>query len=304
MKAGDGLAPLAVCAIFRDEACFLAEWIGFHRLVGVEHFFLYDNGSEDGPAEVLAPFIERGWVTHIPWQIPFHEHAARRAYTDALGRARGRFRWLAAIDLDEFLFAPEHDTLLAVLPEFEQHPGIVVRWQVYGSSGHVRASDAPVIQRFTRRAPTQWVRNRRFKSIVDPDRALQAAGCHHFEFPGGMSAVNEAGAPTEFTPRMRFKKRLRRLYPLLGPALSRVDPYASFGLKDRTVAVEHLRINHYPVKSREEFERKARFKAKKRRYQGLDYFAYHDHNEVDDPILTRYLPALRELLRETTAVNS
>lgn len=30
---------LAVCAIFRDEAPYLAEWIEFHRLVGVEHFY-------------------------------------------------------------------------------------------------------------------------------------------------------------------------------------------------------------------------------------------------------------------------
>ena len=34
---------LAICAIYRDEAPYLREWIEFHRLVGVEHFFLYDN---------------------------------------------------------------------------------------------------------------------------------------------------------------------------------------------------------------------------------------------------------------------
>jgi hypothetical protein len=57
--------------------------------------------------------------------------------------------------------------------------------------------------------------------------------------------------------------------------------------------VDVLRINHYPVKSREEFLQKARLKREKRRYDGLDYFAYHDRGEVVDPILHRYLPALR-----------
>lgn len=38
---------LSIGAIFKDEAPYLAEWIEFHRLVGVEHFFLYDNLSTD-----------------------------------------------------------------------------------------------------------------------------------------------------------------------------------------------------------------------------------------------------------------
>jgi len=34
---------LAVTAIYRWEADYLREWVAFHRLVGVERFFLYDN---------------------------------------------------------------------------------------------------------------------------------------------------------------------------------------------------------------------------------------------------------------------
>ena len=36
------------------------EWVEFHRLVGVERFFLYNNFSEDNHMEVLAPYIEEG----------------------------------------------------------------------------------------------------------------------------------------------------------------------------------------------------------------------------------------------------
>jgi hypothetical protein len=45
----------AICAVFRDEAPYLAEWVEFHRLVGVEHFFLYDDRSRDASRDVLAP---------------------------------------------------------------------------------------------------------------------------------------------------------------------------------------------------------------------------------------------------------
>ena len=42
---------------------------------------------------------------------------------------RGRARWLACLDLDEFLFSPRSDRLEPVLREFEEFPGVVVRWQ-------------------------------------------------------------------------------------------------------------------------------------------------------------------------------
>ena len=51
---------LAACTIYRDAASYLAEWIEFHRLVGVERFFLYDNGSVDDHREVLAPYVDAG----------------------------------------------------------------------------------------------------------------------------------------------------------------------------------------------------------------------------------------------------
>jgi Glycosyltransferase family 92 len=300
---------LALCAIFRDEAPYLGEWIAFHRLVGVDHFFLYDNGSTDRPETVLDPYVADGCVSVRPWPLPFHRGASRAAYTDCLERARGRVRWLAYLDLDEFLFAPRHYRLAPLLRDYEAYPGVVVRWQVYGSSGHEHACDAPVIARFSRRAPRQWVRNRRVKSIIDPARALRPLNSHHFVYRDGAMAVDEQKEPIVLWKKSRLRKRLRPLFCLLGPALRFVDPYGRTDLANRIVSVEHLRINHYPVKSRQEFRRKARLdqqaprEYEKKRYDQLDYFAYHDRNDVFDPILWRYLPAL-ELARARVAAVS
>ncbi len=289
-------SQLTAGAIFRDEAAYLTEWIAFHRLVGVDHFILYDNGSADHPEAVLAPFLAEGVVTLVPWPVPFHEKAAQRAYADCLERVRGRARWLTCLDIDEFLFAPGQATLIPVLREYASAPGVVVRWQVYGSSGQERASSEPVIARFTRRAATNWIRNRRTKSIVDPARTLRPVSAHHFEFLNGELAVDETLQRVRLTPKPRFKKRLRPLFGRLGPLLRFFDPYAAGDITSCKVSVEKLRINHYPIKSREEFERKARFKREKKRYVGVDYFAYHDRNEVFDPILARYLPELAQAM--------
>jgi hypothetical protein len=304
-----GESPLVVCAIFRDEAPYLAEWVAFHRLVGVGRFLLYDNGSADDGARILRPYLDEGVVEIVRWPMPFHLGAARAAYADAVERTRGRARWLAAIDVDEFLFSPRGETLPAVLREYEAFPGVVVRWRVYGSSGHERSADEPVIARFRRRAADGWVRNRRVKSIVDPARVIAPDGVHHFVYEGGACAVDERKQPVLPGPKRAWRKRLRPWYRLLGPLLRHLDPYARSDLSSGPPSAERLRINHYPVKSREEFERKARLKEGKQRYEGIDYFAYHDRNEVLDPILERYLPALsRELeraraFREANAAN-
>ena len=47
------MLKIAVCAIFKDEAPYLLEWLAFHKMIGVDLFFLYDNDSSDGGSELI-----------------------------------------------------------------------------------------------------------------------------------------------------------------------------------------------------------------------------------------------------------
>src|ERR1700755_2182278 len=58
---------VSICAIVRNEGPYILEWIAFHRCVGVEHFFIYDNESTDETSEILQMLQEAGIVTRIPW---------------------------------------------------------------------------------------------------------------------------------------------------------------------------------------------------------------------------------------------
>jgi hypothetical protein len=288
---------LAICAIFRDEAPYLAEWISFHQLVGVEHFYLYNNNSSDGYLGVIQPFIDSGAVTLLDWPVPFHEWAQRKAYEHCLEAARAEARWLAFIDIDEFLFAPQNESLKDVLPGYESWPGVVVNWQTYGSSGHRMMSATPVIERFEKRAATNWVRNRKVKSIVQPARTLAPTGVHHFDYLGGLLPVDENQNPVSWKRRTLQRKKLKRWFGKMGWLLNYFDPYSAADISGKKVSVKKLRINHYPVKSYEEFCRKSTLKKEKRRYEYIDYFAYHDRNEIHDPVMQRFLPALNKKLK-------
>src|SRR5262245_38521148 len=58
---------LAVAATMKNEGCYLREWIEFQRLMGVDQIYLYDNGSTDDSAEVVAPYVAEGTVHVFPW---------------------------------------------------------------------------------------------------------------------------------------------------------------------------------------------------------------------------------------------
>ena len=122
---------LAICAIFREEAPFLDEWISFHVGIGVTHFFLYNNFSTDDFEAVLAPWIARGYVTLTDWPVPVGQVSA---YQHCIRLVRGGCRWLALIDVDEFLFSPSTLDIRAILARYSDLPAVEV-WQLFFGSG-------------------------------------------------------------------------------------------------------------------------------------------------------------------------
>lgn len=131
---------LAVAAIFQDEGPYLKEWIEYHKLMGVEHFFLYNNLSEDDYLSELSDYIQRGEVDLIEWPVETSDAASFvkmqcDAYRDALERSN--CKWLAIIDIDEFLVPAIENNLIDFLAKYEKDPkigGVVFPWVFFGTS--------------------------------------------------------------------------------------------------------------------------------------------------------------------------
>ena len=200
---------LAACAIFRNEARYLAEWVAFHRIVGVEHLFLYNNLSDDDYAEVLEPFVAEGSVTLIDWPV---YPGQNQAYDNCVERTRGAWRWVAFIDLDEFLFSPRIRPVPELLAQFEHLPGVGIPWAQFGTSGHSTPPPGLVIENYTQRRVGR--RNlRQFKSLVDPAAVRRVPGAALLSIR--RSEVPWAGPAFCFLPRPAGE-------PLLQPIGGRV----------------------------------------------------------------------------------
>ena len=72
---------LAFVAIAKGEAPYIREWIIFHRMVGVDKFYIYDNGSDDCLYEEIKDFIDEGLVEYTYYPGLCKQN---KAYTDAL----------------------------------------------------------------------------------------------------------------------------------------------------------------------------------------------------------------------------
>lgn len=148
----------------RNEAPYIPEWLAFHQAVGVERFYLYDNGSTDGSADI-ARLAAGDAVTILNWPGQCRQ---LEAYGDALRGLYGETQWAAFIDLDEFLFSTSYLPLPTVLRDFEAVPAIGACWALFGTSG-IQEPQPSVLGAYRRRAVGDDPRHRHVKSIVQPD---------------------------------------------------------------------------------------------------------------------------------------
>lgn len=239
---------LAVCAIAKDEGPYFLEWIEWHRKQGVEKFYIYDNESTDNTKEVLLPYIRSGIVEYCYWP---GERQQLAVYDDCFDKHRTEARWIAVIDLDEFIVPIKDHTIPEFLHRMEQYSSVEINWLVYGSGGAKKREPGGVMERFRYHSLPEHKVNTHVKSIVDPKRVCTMTGCHEAARISGLSADSH-GNP--------LKK----------------------GFRDRIPQQDIIRINHYAVKSYEEFlEKQLRGRASgTQKTVKPEYFTQYDLNDI------------------------
>lgn len=249
----DRTAPrhyLSVCAIAKNEGPYFKEWIEWHRDHGVDHFYIYDNESTDRTKEILAPYIESGIVDYKYWPGYRRQLAA---YDDCLENRRFSSRWIAFIDLDEFIVPVKDRSIPEFLARFDSFAAVEINWLIYGSGGRKTKTPGTMMERFRFHSDPAHYLNRHVKSIVNPRRVFTMTGCHEAAKISGHIADSH-GCPV----RKHFR--------------------------DREPQQDVIRINHYAVRSYEEFiEKQARGRASGTQTTvKAEYFDRYDLNDMEE----------------------
>ncbi len=250
---------LAVVAIMKNEAPYVKEWLDYHILAGVDHFYIYDNESPDNLKEILQPYIDAGIVTY-----KFYPGIGRQieAYTDAFKSYRFFCRYMAFIDADEFIFPQNNKSIVEVVDEiFKDKPDMCalnISWVMYGSNNLETADYSKgVLERFTRRAVQL---SKSVKTIANPRRINYLTTPHYMEYFSGNFDIGQND------------------------------------LDERTKISKEIIINHYKLKSREEYFNKIANKSYDASYGTQDYynadkFTHEEDNETFDDSILKYRDA-------------
>jgi len=274
---------LGIVAIFRGEDDYLLEWIEFHKMMGVDHFILYDNGLEKSSELILRPYIESGIVTHIPFpNIPGlrdGRHAdtlnlQQLAYADCIIRFHHHFKYLLQLDIDEFLFPKDHKTITEVLNRYneDQISRIEVNWTNFGSSDHEVKPGGLVIKNFIRSG-----------SNTTPKTVKSISNTRYLSLKFANTNVHR------FSHRISVKDLFTKLffgYPQI--------------IKDKT-ANDLFQLNHYITKSKEEFLKKGKVykngwqvgKKTKERFNMLN----NNSDQIENTTILKFLPKLSKRMK-------
>ena len=104
-----------------NRALNLIEFIEMNRILGVNHFILYNHTIGDDVDCVLQEYIESGVVTMLPWHLDMASQKEIRteglfaALNDCLYRTMNRFKYVLMIDLDELIIPYRHKDLPSML---------------------------------------------------------------------------------------------------------------------------------------------------------------------------------------------
>lgn len=180
---------LAICAIAKNEQFGLEEWINYNRVIGVEHFYIYDNGSDVPVSHTLSKYIAAGLATCIDFpgasrQMPAYEHCLRNYGINN--------QWIAFIDCDEFLVPKQTDYVPDVLDKFTAYGALQVNWVIFGSNGHIQRPSGLVMENYIKGSGAEWDINLHTKAIVQPKLTRGPGGNpHHFIYHPYHYAVDE-----------------------------------------------------------------------------------------------------------------
>lgn len=224
----------AVCLIAKDENKYLREWAEYHLRIGFDALIIYDNGSVTPLAEELGDLIALGRV-HVHLQESAPEGWIKtqgNAYTDCMTRYKDAYRWVAVIDSDEFIVLKKTRSIKEFLAEYECYGAVAAHWVLFGSSGRSQNTGKSQIFSFIHADKKE---STTIKSIVQPRRVARFTGPHGPVLLPGFFAVSADHFPLE---------------PEVYSA-----PFVDAGIC----------INHYFMRSWEDYQKKIALKAKNNR---------------------------------------
>lgn len=216
------ISYIAICAIVKDEReDDLREWVEYHYKMGIGKFYLHDNGNIS-VAAMFPDYIEQKIV-----DVQDRKDLAPQlnVYRKCIRNYRKYHRWIALIDVDEFIVTRNQCSIPSVMKKYEDYGGLVLNWRLFCSSGHRSRPSGGILRNYWSCTDYYHV-----KSIVNTDYGVSHYGNPHV----CLYSHDKYAVDTDYW-------RVFNAYVVPRPSL-----------------FEIIYINHYHLKSKEDYDRNSK----------------------------------------------
>ena len=249
----------AIVAIAKDENPYFLEWAAYHLALGFEHIWVYDNMSRKGLADMLSIPSAHPYVTVIPWPSLPGRNAQAEVYDHYRWTYGTGVQWTAVIDLDELICLKRHADIAAFLDAFPDAAGVAINWRFFGSAGQAAYRPGLLMERFTRASEIAFSPNRGVKAIYRTDKVARLLN-HMSVYLEDARVRSSDGTEVENTPWVPI----------------------------RPSNFEVAQVNHYFVKSKEEWQSKLQRGYGWAADDRTDSFEEYDRNECEDTTVLKW----------------
>lgn len=261
----------------KNEGPYILEWVAYHRSIGVTDFTIFSNDCTDGSNLILNRLDQMGIIRHFDNPLGPNMDPQRAAYSRANAMPEVRASdWVLIVDADEFLNVRVGDHSINALIDAcggdgpDAPDAISINWRMMGSNGLAHMAPEPVTRRFTRGATLDKPESASFwgfKTLFRPQK-FDYFGVHRPKFDKKKTTdtnvrwVNGAGRPMD-------------------------DSVIGKGWRSNaeTVAYDFAQVNHYAIKSRQEFLLKRLRGTANSKNEGridMKYWEKYDVNVAED----------------------
>lgn len=145
---------VALVCIAKNEDNYIDEWIDYHKKIGFDDIFVYQN---DWYYDIKSNNVK---VIKYDGQ-----NRQLYAYNDFIENYHDKYEWAAFFDCDEFLVLKKHESIKKFLDDYSNFDSVVINWVLFGDNGleKINQNNFSVLERFTKR---QNKVNPHVKSIV------------------------------------------------------------------------------------------------------------------------------------------
>ena len=138
----DNKYNISVCALVSGEEDFLEEWMEYHSLIGVDHFYLYYLSRSQGLERLMNHYCQKEKVSWVYWPCSILQKkdnpqvwylaALTTIYQNAIKyRACHESQWVCCLEVSEFLLPVSKNHLQDLIQKYSDYSALLLESVCY-----------------------------------------------------------------------------------------------------------------------------------------------------------------------------